>query len=289
MAIEIPHALVDYFLLGPPDDRRQMQDSPILNDVWAAFAHTPDKWVDLLITPYKDKTASEVALEIEKRLVRSPEDDDPNVAFLQGIVAARLYFREVLRVVIPMTDWWHSSRTQQELQIYLQADEAPEEPSEVHEPSEAQERLNRAISHILNVAKTWNVPRDANTSKGPSPAAERYRFSGLDRYVALAGLMLWAERQRPPKRGKSPKSVEAVFADAVKTARNQAIYDLLDKLFDEIRELETGKQASLPNQREPDRQDGNRALGASCKRRCSAVTVRRRLQQDCVGGDRLRD
>jgi serine protease AprX len=130
MAIEIPHALVDYFLLGPPDDRRQMQDSPILNDVWAAFAQTPDEWVDLLITPYKDKTASDVALAIQKQLERSPEDD-PNVAFLQGIVAARLYFREVLRVVVPMTDWWHSPRTQQELQIYLQADQAPEEPSEV--------------------------------------------------------------------------------------------------------------------------------------------------------------
>jgi serine protease AprX len=237
VAIEIPHALVDYFLLGPPDDRRQMQDSPILNDVWAAFAQTPDKSVDLLITPYRDKTASAVALAIEKRLKRSPKDD-PNIAFLQGIVAGRLYFREILRVVIPLTDWWHSSRTQQELQIYLQADEAPEEPSEVHEPSEAQERLNRAISHILNVAKTWNVPRDANTSNGSSPAAERYRFSGLDRYVALSGLVLWAARQRPPKRGEPPKSVEAVFADAVKTARNQVICDLLDKLFDEIRELE---------------------------------------------------
>src|SRR5262245_16362758 len=100
MAIEIPPALVDYFLPGPPDARAQRRASPLLNDAWAAFPPTPDAAIDLLITPYKDKAASDVALAIDKRLERSP-DDDPYVAFLQGIVAARLYFREVLRVVVP--------------------------------------------------------------------------------------------------------------------------------------------------------------------------------------------
>ena len=38
MAIEIPSSLVDFILLGPSDDRRQLQDSPILGDVWVAFA-----------------------------------------------------------------------------------------------------------------------------------------------------------------------------------------------------------------------------------------------------------
>ena len=34
----IPSALVDLVLLGPMDDRRQLQDSPILGDVWLAYA-----------------------------------------------------------------------------------------------------------------------------------------------------------------------------------------------------------------------------------------------------------
>jgi serine protease AprX len=49
MAIEIPRALVEHMLLGPPDDRRQLQDSPILGDVWIAFASRPDQAIDLLI------------------------------------------------------------------------------------------------------------------------------------------------------------------------------------------------------------------------------------------------
>ena len=34
MAIEIPRALIEYILLGSGDSRRQLQDSPILGDVW---------------------------------------------------------------------------------------------------------------------------------------------------------------------------------------------------------------------------------------------------------------
>ncbi|WP_324416638.1 hypothetical protein [Bradyrhizobium sp.] len=38
MTAHIPRLLADYILLGPTGDRRQLQDSPILGDVWIAFA-----------------------------------------------------------------------------------------------------------------------------------------------------------------------------------------------------------------------------------------------------------
>ena len=34
MATDVPRWLVEFILLGPEDDRRQLQDSPILGDVW---------------------------------------------------------------------------------------------------------------------------------------------------------------------------------------------------------------------------------------------------------------
>ena len=34
MAIPIPSPLVEFILLGPLDDLLQLQDSPILGDVW---------------------------------------------------------------------------------------------------------------------------------------------------------------------------------------------------------------------------------------------------------------
>src|SRR2546425_1122872 len=118
MAIEIPSSLVEFILLGPTDDRRQLQDSPILGDVWIAFATQPDACLDLLITPCMTLPAGQVAAAIEERLDRLAQRptgaDDPNIAYLQGIVATRLYFEELLRVVIPITKWWDDKRIKDE-------------------------------------------------------------------------------------------------------------------------------------------------------------------------------
>ena len=54
MPLAIPRPLVEFILLGPDDDRRQLQDSPILADVWLAFAKNPGAPQELLITPYKE-------------------------------------------------------------------------------------------------------------------------------------------------------------------------------------------------------------------------------------------
>ena len=117
MAIEIPSSLVEFILLGPEDDRRQLQDSPILGDVWVEFAKKPDQYLDLLITPLMTQPAGAVAAAIDERFnnlnalpARPPKNGDPNIAYLQGIVAARLSFEEVLRIVVPITQWWADKR-----------------------------------------------------------------------------------------------------------------------------------------------------------------------------------
>ena len=213
MAIEVPRTLVEHILLGPPDDRRQLQDSPILGDVWITFAGRPDEALELLITPFKTKTARVVALAIDEQLGRPERDEDANVAFLQGVIAAKLYFHEILRVVVPMTGWWHKKGTQEELNIFLDGKEGPK-------------KLGRAIDHILEVAKRL---------KGQRVRVERPRCSALDRYVALAGVMLWAARQ--PKGRASRKPAEAVFAEALSAAAGKAIGDLLIELFGKIQKV----------------------------------------------------
>ena len=97
MAIEISHALVEYILLGSGDSRRQLQDSPILGDVWIRYAEAPAAAADLLITSHKDTTARDLARAIYDGVNDRPDsaDDDPAIAPLQGFVAARLYFDEL--------------------------------------------------------------------------------------------------------------------------------------------------------------------------------------------------
>ena len=193
----IPAKLVEGILMGQ-GDTLQLQDSPILGDVWIAYAEQPAEVQDLLITPQKDVRAGAVASEISGRLARmqdvkvggfkpqrkTGEDQEASIAYLQGIVAAKLYFDEVLSVLVPMTQWWSEKDVKGE---FLKGKRYTEE-------------LARWIGDLLD-----SVPRE------PAQAGKigiRYQFNALDRYVALAGLILWASNQPKPPQGKSPTVAE---------------------------------------------------------------------------------
>ena len=188
MAIEIPSSLVEFILLGPTDDRRQLQDSPILGDVWVAFAREPDACLDLLITPRMTLPAGQVADGIEKRFsslkglaARPAHDKDPSIAYLQGIVAARLNFEELLRIVIPMTQWWDDRRAKDKKK------KPPHELLRYGPGKEGENKTKRVVQAALDSAIKHFA---ANVL--PASSDEGKPLTALDRYVVLAGLILWA-------------------------------------------------------------------------------------------------
>jgi hypothetical protein len=126
-----------------------------------------------------------VAYTIAKavRNLRSAPDSEPKsakVARLQALIAAKLTFRELLQVVVPMTVWWKDRQIKQEL---LRAS--------------ANERLRATIPMILAFTKL----RDDDDAEAP-PFKYFTQLGALDRYVALAGVILWAS-----KYGKSPDGI----------------------------------------------------------------------------------
>ena len=183
MPISLPRELVEYILLGPAGDRRQLQDSPILVDVWIAFAKDPDKAQELLITPHRDQTAGLVATELNERIKR-PANDPADIAYLQGVIAARLYFRDLLGVIVPMTEWWKSAQNKKDMEIYLDL-------------KKGEERIKEVLDDLAEMAAHWSDPASPKVDKP---------LSALDRYAALAGLILWAggedasiTKDAPPK------------------------------------------------------------------------------------------
>jgi hypothetical protein len=204
--------LVELVLLGPMDDRRQLQDSPILADVWIAFADRPAEASDLLITPYKTRSAGRVASVIATRLkefgVPRRRGKAAHIAYLQGVVAARLYFRDVLRVLIPMTDWWQRRK-------------AVETPNE-HSAAE----LEKKIDVVLKVAKALSAAEDVFAAQHQS-GFELAKLNPLDRYRVLATLILWAEKsgakgcgaliEQPEKARAAAKEAVALFKSIDKT------------------------------------------------------------------------
>ncbi len=127
----VQEELIKKLIFGNRSDRRYTQDSPVLPDVWLAFARqvladkdartSKREPIDLLITPHRASYPARVAtllqqaLEVERSRERWQEmhskvlvrDRMPDVAFNQAIVVARLYFDEVVRIVLPMSSWWH--------------------------------------------------------------------------------------------------------------------------------------------------------------------------------------
>lgn len=97
--------------------QRFTQDSPILPDVWLAYARSDasDRH-DLILTPHAGHTAGAVAVALEQALDRYHADETAadrrhrragtRLAYSRSSVVVRLTFAELICVAMPMTSWW---------------------------------------------------------------------------------------------------------------------------------------------------------------------------------------
>jgi serine protease AprX len=107
MPVKLGNKVVDALLLGPPSRRRQLQDFPVLGDVWTTFAEEPAETPDLLIVPRREKSAASVAEIIQPRGESNNDPDNArSVAYLHGLVVASLGLQDLVEVVFPATNWW---------------------------------------------------------------------------------------------------------------------------------------------------------------------------------------
>src|SRR4029453_16645561 len=101
----IPPQIIDLLLLGAPNRRRQLQDLPILGDVWTylADARSADP-PDLLIIPNRDRSAAQVADllyapgEYHNMTIGGGSETEVgprSVAYLNGLVVATLSFDDL--------------------------------------------------------------------------------------------------------------------------------------------------------------------------------------------------
>lgn len=223
--LSIPSPLVEFILLGPLDDRRQLQDSPILGDVWVEFGKRPSEALDLLIAPYRGQHAGSVAAAIDDGL--GLDDDRANIAYLQGLVVARLTFKEVLQVVAPKTKWW--------IDRWSKADGAPtkQEGSDpkasavsVHEVTEyTREKTKSVLENILGAANDWH---------SKSGHRRLQELPSLERFLALTALILWAGNRETPTEylpGESDKQISYILQKANPEEMAQLLGDVAEKML----------------------------------------------------------
>ncbi|QDT16753.1 S8 family serine peptidase [Alienimonas californiensis] len=101
--------------------RRFTQDSPVLPDVWVAYAQSPNRRLDLLLTPYHPSSATDAphrrnlvegaaaGVSPVGRLATYLKDRLPtrsNVGQNQTGVVARCDFETLVRVLLPASSFW---------------------------------------------------------------------------------------------------------------------------------------------------------------------------------------
>ena len=91
------------------------------------------------------------------------------IASLQGLVGATLYFDDVIRVIVPMTQWW----------------------------SQRAERISSSESSPT-ISRIEALLRRQLYRPRMSPSDHRDSFSSIERFVALAGLLLWVGKLERP-------------------------------------------------------------------------------------------
>ncbi|HEX8100217.1 MAG TPA: S8 family serine peptidase [Actinomycetota bacterium] len=186
---QLDRSLMEQLMFGTGRVRRFTQDSPVLPDVWLEYAKEPDDEerltgttdqrdpfppVKLLLTPYREASAGDVRRELRDRLRTERNTEEwkafghapellPRVAYNQSTVAATLYFEDLIRIVLPMTDWWarlarqfkvERAQTKEAQELLIQGVRDPEHPPSLKAGPDGNEelRLPPALLWMIRVA-----------------------------------------------------------------------------------------------------------------------------------------
>jgi len=94
------------WIFGTEQLKRFTQDSPVMPDVWLQFGREPDAAIDLLLEPHEQCSTGELAKAVLEA-DHSPKQPAPiELAYNGSHVAARLTFTQMLRSVLPLSEWW---------------------------------------------------------------------------------------------------------------------------------------------------------------------------------------
>lgn len=245
-------------IYGGRSGRRFTQDSPVLPDVWIAFAQNPNKKIDLLLTPFQaTKTDALTPGLLEQALrKRLPSPGWPSagqskrrrqkggpatktsgprapasIAHNQSAVVGLLSLDEVVRIVLPMSSWWTTRVCGKDRSDLLRLLRPRHQRELVDALVRAAELTASSVSSRPSPVRTEDNIRRSPSRKSPS---RKIREDVLW-MVRLIGTLLIARDARPDEKDWVPpehnradhftaivKAVAALLGDAGSTDNVQA-------------------------------------------------------------------
>jgi serine protease AprX len=202
---KLDRKLMEQLMFGTGRVRRFTQDSPVLPDVWLEYARVfvedeerqtypaDPETVKLLLTPFRDTATGEVAKELRRRLGSErtgPRAGKGNarVVYNQSIVAATLYFTDLIRIILPMTAWWEQldkrwniegARDESIRNAFAQAVQDPEHPPMIATGEKAGEKrrpqpallwMMRVVGALALVHRGESLPSVFYSPRGAADA-----------------------------------------------------------------------------------------------------------------------
>jgi len=94
------------WIFGTEQLKRFTQDSPIMPDVWLQYGREPGAAIDLLLEPHAQSSTAELAQAVLEADHSATDPAPLQLAYNGSHVAVRLTFGELLRSVLPLSEWW---------------------------------------------------------------------------------------------------------------------------------------------------------------------------------------
>jgi serine protease AprX len=232
MAIVIGAEVIDALLLGVGGRRRQLQDFPVLGDVWVRYAEEPvdadaeapdtPKAHDLLITPTWERPTGEVAKLVARTGLEEGQGGPyrRQVAYIHGLVVASLTLGDLIGVAIPATKWWDDINDRWERD---EGSEAAEDRGDKGPPTD--QRLRQWLEWELDEALR-EEGSSGRLNRGSRSPEGYLRMEAEDRQAAKLGLLLGILRSAAAHSPMSPSfPVPATLEAAVAALDRTSILD----------------------------------------------------------------
>lgn len=299
--VRLDRRLMEELMFGVGRARRFTQDTPVLPDVWMAYADCLDNRrptprdraseahppIKVLLVPFRDAAVGEVRLGLRERLLSTRQravresfrhhgEAPTRIVYNQTTLAAALYFEDLVRGVLPMTEWWRRltrvenwqvDRIGEAIEPLALAVEDPEHPQPIAQGNGVSRRPSPGLLWMIRVVGALSLVLRGEAMpwrRVPTPAAvaDRRPDPGWVRIVRgvadlVAGIETGSDTARihsvSLNRDVTPtisRSVMAVKADAARQLFSVSCADLAWAVID------SGIDASHPAFRARDK-DGS--------------------------------
>jgi serine protease AprX len=94
------------WIFGSDQLQRFTQDSPVMPDVWLAYGEERKRPLDLLLEPHRTSSPAELAAAVLDADSTPDDRADMRLAYNQSHVAVHLSLHEMVRGVVPLSEWW---------------------------------------------------------------------------------------------------------------------------------------------------------------------------------------